>query len=91
MERGDYAPADLLHTLYTCPTSNAIIKYIQINLTNIKEISPVSVILTSNRCTKQVENKGGNHKTMNNTHSLIPPITTNRIYLIRQYTQTFAI
>ena len=70
MEKGDHVYADLLHTLYTCPISNSILQYIRKNLTNLKEITPVSVILTNNRCTKQVDNKGVKHKNRNKTHTV---------------------
>ena len=70
MEKGDHVYANLLHTLYTCPLSQSILQYIRKKLTSLKEITPVSVILTNNRCTKQVDNKGSMHKNRNKTHTV---------------------
>ena len=62
VQNGDYAPSNFIHTLYSCSTAQAVLQHIRKNLTNLKEITPVSVILTNNRCTKQVDNKGIIHK-----------------------------
>ena len=70
VKNGDYAPSDFIHTLYTCSTAQAVLQHIRKNLTNLKEITPVSVILTNNRCTKQVDNKGITHKKITKPHSI---------------------
>ena len=70
MEKGIHVYADMLHTLYACPVSLSIHEYIRKNLTNLEEITPVSVILTNNRCTKQVNNKGISIKRKNKTHTV---------------------
>ena len=70
MEKGIHVYADMLHTLYACPVSLSIHEYIRKNLTNLEEITPVSVILTNNRCTKQVTNKGISVKNKNKTHKV---------------------
>ena len=68
--RGINAHADMLHTLYACPRALSIHEYIRKNLTDLQEISPVSVILTTNRCTQQVTNKGKPHKNVNKAHTV---------------------
>ena len=66
VRHGDYAPSDFIHTLYTYSTAQAVLQHIRKNLTNLKEITPVSVILTNDRCTKQVDNKGITQKKLLN-------------------------
>ena len=55
-----------MHALYPSQYMNTSEK----NLTDLKEITPVSVILTNNRCTKQVNNKGISYKNMNKAHTV---------------------
>jgi hypothetical protein len=70
LDKGIIANADMLHTLYACPVSLEIHDYIRRYLTNLEEITPISVILTNNRCTKQVNMKGVAYKQGNKAHTV---------------------
>ena len=50
--QGDYEPSILLHASFTCPTAQGIIRYICTKLTHEVNISPIEVILTNAKCTK---------------------------------------
>lgn len=67
VRHGDYALSDFIHTLHTCSFAQAVSQYIRKNFTNLKEITPVSVILTNNRCTKLVDKKWITHKKLPNS------------------------
>ena len=51
---GDYEPASLIHTLYTCPKAQRTIKYICTELTQQNNIRPHEIILTNARCTSNL-------------------------------------
>ena len=44
--------------IYDCPSVQYIFEYIRVNITKQAHISPIDVIVTSNRCLKVLDNNG---------------------------------
>ena len=58
---GDFEPATLLHTLFSCHTAQGIIRFICENLTYQEDITPTEVIITNSKCKTKFFQKGKNN------------------------------